>query len=376
MTEASEALHGPGSAPTPAPASAPTLAPTNTTASTPELAPASIPGPAPGPGSTLTPAHATASAPTPTTNTPTNWRTRLGSRSQDYLEMCKPRVVLLMLLCTLVGMSLATEGVALWEIPWRILVFGNLGVALVAGSAAALNHLVDANIDARMIRTRHRPVAEGRVTTPEAILFIGITAITGISLLTLLVNPLTAWLNLASWFGYGVIYTVYLKRATPQNIVIGGLFGAAPPLFGWTAVTNSIDGGGLLLVLIIFAWTPPHFWSLAISRLEDYRQVNIPMLPVTHGVTYTKLHILLYTIILIIISVLPYLTGMSNLLYLLVALALGAGFLYWSLAMLLGTHPAAPMATFRYSIWYLLLLFLALMIDHHLLPVTYLPLSG
>ena len=290
--------------------------------------------------------------------------------------MCKPRVVLLMLLCTLVGMSMATEGMALWEIPWRILVFGNLGVALVAGSAAALNHLVDANIDARMTRTRHRPVAEGRVTTPEAILFIGITAITGISLLTLLVNPLTAWLNLASWFGYGVIYTVYLKRATPQNIVIGGLFGAAPPLFGWTAVTNSIDGGGLLLVLIIFAWTPPHFWSLAISRLEDYRQVNIPMLPVTHGVTYTKLHILLYTIILIIISVLPYLTGMSNLLYLLAALALGAGFLYWSLAMLLGTHPAAPMATFRYSILYLLLLFLALMIDHHLLPVTYLPLSG
>ncbi len=290
--------------------------------------------------------------------------------------MCKPRVVLLMLLCTLVGMSLATEGMALWEIPWRILVFGNLGVALVAGSAAALNHLVDANIDARMTRTRHRPVAEGRISTPEAILFIGITAITGISLLTLLVNPLTAWLNLASWFGYGVIYTVYLKRATPQNIVIGGLFGAAPPLFGWTAVTNSIDGGGLLLVLIIFAWTPPHFWSLAISRLEDYRQVGIPMLPVTHGVTYTKLHILLYTIILIIISVLPYLTGMSNLLYLLAALALGAGFLYWSLVMLLGTHPAAPLATFRYSILYLLLLFLALMIDHHLLPVTYLPLSG
>ena len=290
--------------------------------------------------------------------------------------MCKPRVVLLMLLCTLVGMSLATDGMALWEIPWRILVFGNLGVALVAGSAAALNHLVDANIDARMTRTRHRPVAEGRISTPEAILFIGITAITGISLLTLLVNPLTAWLNLASWFGYGVIYTVYLKRATPQNIVIGGLFGAAPPLFGWTAVTNSIDGGGLLLVLIIFAWTPPHFWSLAISRLEDYRQVGIPMLPVTHGVTYTKLHILLYTIILIIISVLPYLTGMSNLLYLLAALALGAGFLYWSLVMLLGTHPAAPLATFRYSILYLLLLFLALMIDHHLLPVTYLPLSG
>ncbi len=307
---------------------------------------------------------------------PANWRDRLGSRSRDYLEMCKPRVVLLMLLCTLVGMSLATDGVALWEIPWEILVFGTLGVALVAGSAAALNHLVDANIDARMARTRHRPVAEGRVTPPEAIVFIGITAITGITLLTFLVNPLTAWLNLVSWFGYGVIYTVYLKRATPQNIVIGGLFGAAPPLFGWTAVTNSIDGGGLLLVLIIFAWTPPHFWSLAISRLADYRQADIPMLPVTHGEPYTKFQILLYTIILIVVSVLPYLTGMSNLLYLLAALALGAGFLYWSLVLLLGDNKSAPLATFRYSIVYLLLLFLALLVDHHLLPVTYLPHLG
>ena len=187
----------------------------------------------------------------------------------------------------------------------------------------------------------------------------------------MLVNPLTAWLNLASWVGYGIIYSLYLKRATPQNIVIGGLFGAAPPLFGWTAVTGSIDGGGLLLVLIIFAWTPPHFWALAIDRAEEYKKVDIPMLPVTHGEQYTKVHILLYTIIMIIVSVLPYLIGMSNLLYLVSAIALGAGFLYWSLVMLLGDNPRAPIETFRYSIFYLMALFVALLADHYLLPVSY-----
>ncbi|MBT4161036.1 MAG: protoheme IX farnesyltransferase, partial [Gammaproteobacteria bacterium] len=192
-----------------------------------------------------------------------------------------------------------------------------------------------------------------------------------IAILAIMVNPLTAWLNLASWFGYGVVYTIYLKRATPQNIVIGGLFGAAPPLFGWTAVTGSIDGGGLILVLIIFAWTPPHFWALAIDRMEEYRQVDIPMLPVTHGEHYTKVHILLYTIIMIITTVLPYLIGMSNLLYLLSALALGAGFLYWSLAMLYGKNERAPIETFRYSIIYLIALFLALLLDHYFFPVTY-----
>ena len=171
--------------------------------------------------------------------------------------------------------------------------------------------------------------------------------------------------------GYGVIYSMYLKRATPQNIVIGGVFGAAPPLFGWTAVTGSIDGGGLLLVLIIFAWTPPHFWALAIDRMEEYREVDIPMLPVTHGAQYTKVHILLYTIILIITSVLPYLIGMSNILYLLSALALGAGFLYWSLIMMFTDNEKAPIETFRYSIFYLMALFIALLVDHYLLPVTY-----
>ncbi|MBQ74235.1 MAG: protoheme IX farnesyltransferase [Gammaproteobacteria bacterium] len=280
--------------------------------------------------------------------------------------MCKPRVVLLMLLCTLVGMFLATTGM----VPWDILVFGNLGVALVAGSAAALNHLVDAGIDAKMARTRNRPVAQGRISNLHGYIFVGATGVTGITILAFLVNPLTAWLNLASWFGYGIIYTLYLKRATPQNIVIGGLFGAAPPLFGWTAVTGSIDGGGLLLVLIIFAWTPPHFWALAIDRMEEYRKVDIPMLPVTHGEYYTKIYILLYTVIMILITVLPYLIGMSNLLYLVSVLALGAGFLYWSLNMLFGNNPRAPIETFKYSIFYLMALFVALLADHYIMPVS------
>ena len=287
---------------------------------------------------------------------------------RDYLEMCKPRVVLLMLLCTLVGMFLATSEM----VPFDVILFGSIGVALVAGSAAALNHLVDANIDSKMARTQHRPFAQGRVSNIQGSVFVGLTGVTGIGILAVMINPLTAWLNLASWLGYGVVYTMYLKRATPQNIVIGGLFGAAPPLFGWTAVTGSVDGGGLLLVLIIFAWTPPHFWALAIDRMEEYRDVDIPMLPVTHGAHYTKVHILLYTIIMVITSVLPFVIGMSNILYLLTALALGAGFLYWALVMLLTNDEKAPMETFRYSIFYLMALFVALLADHYFFPVTYL----
>ena len=287
---------------------------------------------------------------------------------RDYLEMCKPRVVLLMLLCTLVGMFLASNEM----VPIDVILFGSFGVALVAGSAAALNHLVDANIDSKMARTQHRPFAQGRVSNLQGTVFVGVTGIAGIGILAVMINPLTAWLNLASWLGYGVVYTMYLKRATPQNIVIGGLFGAAPPLFGWTAVTGSVDGGGLLLVLIIFAWTPPHFWALAIDRMEEYRDVDIPMLPVTHGAHYTKVHILLYTIIMVITSVLPFVIGMSNILYLLIALALGAGFLYWALVMLLTNDEKAPMETFRYSIFYLMALFVALLADHYFFPVTYL----
>tara|TARA_B110000483_G_scaffold126082_1_gene151482 strand:+ start:63 stop:887 length:825 start_codon:yes stop_codon:yes gene_type:complete len=273
-----------------------------------------------------------------------------------------------MLLCTLVGMFLATSEM----VPFDVILFGSIGVALVAGSAAALNHLVDANIDSKMARTQHRPFAQGRVSNIQGSVFVGITGVTGIGILAVMINPLTAWLNLASWLGYGVVYTMYLKRATPQNIVIGGLFGAAPPLFGWTAVTGSVDGGGLLLVLIIFAWTPPHFWALAIDRMEEYRDVDIPMLPVTHGAHYTKVHILLYTIIMVITSVLPFVIGMSNILYLLIALALGAGFLYWALVMLLTNDEKAPMETFRYSIFYLMALFVALLADHYFFPVTYL----
>lgn len=286
---------------------------------------------------------------------------------RDYLEMCKPKVVLLMLLCALVGMFLATPGM----VPLDIIFFGTLGIALVAGSAAAMNHLLDARIDADMARTKQRPMAQGRVSNVQGGVFVALTGILGIGILAVMINPLTAWLNLLSWVGYGVIYTVYLKRATPQNIVIGGLFGAAPPLFGWTAVTNSIDGGGLLLVLIIFAWTPPHFWALAIDRMEEYRKVNIPMLPVTHGEQYTKVHILLYTIVMLLITIMPYLIGMSNLLYLVCALILGAGFLYWSLVLLRGRNRRAPIETFRYSIVYLMLLFVALLLDHWLLPVNY-----
>jgi protoheme IX farnesyltransferase len=286
---------------------------------------------------------------------------------RDYYEMCKPRVVLLMLLCTLVGMFLATSA---W-VSVSLIVNCLLGVALVAGSAAALNHLIDASVDQKMARTENRPVAQGRVTTVQGLIFVGITGAMGLAILAIAVNPLTAWLNFFSWLGYGLIYTLYLKRATSQNIVIGGLFGAAPPLFGWTAVTNSIDGGGLLLVLIIFAWTPPHFWALAIDRLEEYKKVDIPMLPITHGVAYTKLHIVLYTILLIITSVLPFVIGMSNVFYLVSALALGAGFLYWSLMMFWDRSPDAPIETFKYSILYLALLFLALLIDHYMMPVTY-----
>ena len=270
-----------------------------------------------------------------------------------------------MLLCATVGMFLATPGM----VPIDVLVIGNIGIALVAGSAAALNHLVDSKIDADMARTKARPMAQGRVSNRQGAMFVAITGLVGFGLLMVCSNPLTAWLNFASWVGYGIIYTMYLKRATPQNIVIGGLFGAAPPLFGWTAVTNSLDGGGLLLVLIIFAWTPPHFWALAIERKEEYKKVDVPMLPVTHGVQYTKLHIVLYTIIMILVTVLPFLIGMSNVLYLVSALVLGGIFLYWSLVLLKGDNRQAPMKTFHYSIVYLGLLFLALLVDHYVMPV-------
>ena len=242
---------------------------------------------------------------------------------RDYLELCKPNVVALMMLTAVIGMMLATPGM----VPWQALIFGNLGIALCAASAAAVNHLVDRRIDAVMVRTSNRPLARGRVDTRHAVLFACTTGVVGMLILVVLVNPLTAWLTLASLIGYAFIYTYYLKRATPQNIVIGGLAGAAPPLLGWTAVTNEVHGYGLLLVLIIFAWTPPHFWALAIHRREEYAKVDIPMLPVTHGERHTALHILLYTLILFAVTLLPFATGMSGPLYLVGAVGLGFGFL-------------------------------------------------
>ena len=277
----------------------------------------------------------------------------------DYLELCKPRVVLLMLLCATVGMFLATDSVVAFD----LLLFTNLGIALVAGSAASVNHIIDAQIDINMARTAQRPIAQGRVSVKSGILFSAVTGIAGMSILALLVNPLTAWLNLGSWVGYGIIYSAYLKRATPQNIVIGGLFGAAPPLFGWTAVTNQIDAGGVLLVMIIFTWTPPHFWALALDRKEEYAKVNIPMLPVTHGERVTKYYILGYTLLLAGVTVIPFMIGMSGVFYLLSALALGFVFIVWSIRLLLD-HDGAAIKTFRYSIFYLMMLFICLLIDH------------
>ncbi len=279
---------------------------------------------------------------------------------RDYLELTKPRVVLLMLMCAAVGMLLAAGD----GLPWRALVVGLSGIALMAASAAAVNHIADAEIDARMARTRNRPVATGRIGAGRGIVFAGSIGLAGFAILTAFVNPLTAWLNLASWVGYGLIYTFYLKRATPQNIVIGGLFGAAPPLFGWTAVTGSIEPGGLVLLAIIFIWTPPHFWALALDRIEDYRDADIPMLPVTHGEAHTRRQILYYTVALVAVSVAPWAIGMSGPVYLVGALVLGAGFVGHAVA-LLRSAPSAPMATFRYSIVYLLL-FVALLVDHYL----------
>ena len=280
---------------------------------------------------------------------------------KDYLELTKPKVVALMVLTVVIGMCLATPGL----VPLDIFVFGNIGIALCAGSAAAINHVVDRRIDDIMARTHNRPIARGRVAPAQALAFALALGVIGIGILVFLVNPLTAWLTLASLIGYAVVYTSFLKRATPQNIVIGGLAGAAPPLLGWTSVTGQFDGNALLLVLIIFAWTPPHFWALAIHRKKEYAKADVPMLPVTHGEAYTKLHIVLYTVIMILVSVLPFLTGMSGLLYLAGALVLGGRFLYWSIALMRNSRPHAAIKTFKYSITYLMLLFVVLLVDHY-----------
>ncbi|WP_298628129.1 heme o synthase [uncultured Legionella sp.] len=283
-----------------------------------------------------------------------NWR--------DYIELCKPRVVLLMLLTVVVGMYLATPG---W-IDLSLVGFTLVGVGLCAGSAAAINHLVDRHIDSIMARTKKRPVAHGRVSVAQALWFAVIIGVSGLAVLTVLVNKLTAMLTFVTLIGYAGVYTGYLKRATSQNIVIGGLAGAAPPLLGWTAVTNQLDPQALLLVLIIFTWTPPHFWALAIYRFEEYKHAQIPMLPVTHGIQFTKLNVYLYTILLLVVSVLPFVVGMSGLIYVIGALILGGRFLYWAHKLYRTDKPVVAMQTFRFSIVYLMLLFVFLLIDHYL----------
>ncbi|OWJ94664.1 protoheme IX farnesyltransferase [Pseudomonas sp. A46] len=282
---------------------------------------------------------------------------------RDYLELTKPKVVVLMLITSLVGMFLATRA----GVPWQVLLFGNLGIGLCAGAAAAVNHVVDRRIDSIMARTLKRPVVNGRVSPAAALAFAFVLAVAGQALLLAFTNELTAWLTLASLLGYAVLYTGFLKRATPQNIVIGGLAGAAPPLLGWVAVTGHLSAEPLLLVLIIFAWTPPHFWALAIHRKAEYAKADIPMLPVTHGEQYTKVHILLYTLVMFAVSLLPYAIHMSGPLYLVAALALGGRFLQWAWVLYRDSRPHAAIRTFKYSIAYLFLLFIALLMDHYLM---------
>jgi len=281
---------------------------------------------------------------------------------EQYVALTKPRIVLLAAFCALIGMLLASEGM----VPWRILVFGTLGISLLAGAGFAFNCLVERSIDAKMARTRARPLARGELSAGGTLLFSGVLGGVGSALLYAFVNPLTMWLTLATFVGYAVIYTVILKPATPQNIVIGGASGAMPPLLGWTAVANEISAPAIVLFLIIFVWTPPHFWALALYRVEDYRNSGLPMLPVTHGSEFTRLNILLYTVLLLATSVLPVVIGMSGMFYLVCALALGGLFTWYAWMLWRDYSDALSRKTFGYSIFYLAALFGALLIDHYL----------
>ena len=286
----------------------------------------------------------------------TDWR--------DYYELTKPRVVMLIVFTAIVGMFLAVPG---WP-GASALLLGIIGIGLAASSAAVFNHVLDARIDIQMMRTRGRPLPQGKLTERAALSFASALCVISMIILWFFVNPLTALLTFGSLIGYAVVYTVFLKRATPQNIVIGGAAGAAPPVLGWTAVTGEIHGSALLLFLIIFVWTPPHFWALAIARKEEYAKVGIPMLPVTHGEAYTRINILLYTILLVLITFIPYLTGMSGIIYLLAALILDTVYLYYSIQMWRDREDLElPMKSFKFSISYLGLLFSALLIDHYFL---------
>ena len=281
---------------------------------------------------------------------------------RDYYQLCKPRVVYLIVFTAIVGMFLSTTGF----VPLTALVFGTLGIGLGAASGAAINHLVDEKIDILMGRTRNRPLPTGRLERKSAFAFALSLCVLSMTLLVVFVNTLTAVLTFASLVGYAIIYSVFLKHATPQNIVIGGAAGAMPPVLGWTAVTGYLDPHALLLFLIIFAWTPPHFWALAIHRRAEYAKADVPMLPVTHGVEFTRIQILLYTIIMFVVTLLPFVTGMSGLLYLAGAVLLGGGFLYYAIRLFISHDDAIPMMTFKYSIYYLAALFSVLLIDHYI----------
>lgn len=280
----------------------------------------------------------------------------------DYYEMTKPKVVMLLLLTALVGMCLASDK---W-ISWQILLAGLTGIGFLSSAAAVINHVVDRRIDSQMARTFNRPVPKGKVTPRKALIFAAILSVLGYVILEWWVNRLTAMLTLASLLGYAVVYTMYLKRATPQNIVIGGLAGAAPPLLGWTCVTGEIHAHALLLVLIIFTWTPPHFWALAIHREKDYARAQVPMLPVTHGIEFTKTSILLYTVLLLVVCLLPYLIGMTGLIYLFGSTILNVGFLYYAWKLKFACKDNTAMQTFKFSILHLMLLFVVLLLDHYL----------
>jgi protoheme IX farnesyltransferase len=281
---------------------------------------------------------------------------------RDYYELGKPRVVLLLVFTAVVGMLLASPGLP----PLTAFVFGTLGIGLASSSAAAINHVLDRRFDEQMARTRNRPLPTKHVTERQALIYAVILGVLSMVLLSVWVNVLTAVLTFCSLIGYAIIYTVWLKHATPQNIVIGGAAGAAPPVLGWTAVTNTVDPYSLLLFLIIYTWTPPHFWALAIARRDDYAKAGIPMLPVAYSPEFTRLHILLYTILLVIVTLLPYLTGMSGLIYLAVAVVLGVGFLRYAILLKTRDDARLPMRTFLFSVKYLALLFAGLLIDHYI----------
>ncbi|MBD3894286.1 protoheme IX farnesyltransferase [Halomonas sp. ML-15] len=284
-----------------------------------------------------------------------------GWQWRDLITLCKPRVVIVMLACALVGMALATPVIP----PLATVVYGLLGIALCAGGAAAYNHVLDRRLDAMMVRTSRRPLATQRLPTHYALIWATGLSVVGFALLLWQVNALTAWLTLASLVGYALIYTAFLKRATPQNIVIGGVAGAAPPLLGWTAVTGQLSAEPLLLLLIVFAWTPPHFWALAIHKRDEYAKAGVPMLPVTHGDAFTRLQVWLYGWLTVAVTLMPFVIGMSGMLYLIGVMALNARFMFWNWKVWRGQDDQAPINAFWFSIRYILGVFGVLLFDHY-----------